>query len=139
MDIYTLAPGGIDAPKKAGDAGYDLRAAHGVIILPDTQKIIATGVWLAIPPGHVGMICDRSSIAAMGLSVAGGIIDSGYRGEVKVMLHNRSFGDCSIEAGTRIAQLLILPVATPPLVVVESIAALGQSERGAGGFGSTGE
>lgn len=119
----------------ADDAGMDLYALEDVWIGPGEGKLASTGVAMAIPQGHVGMIADRSSMAKKGIKTAGGIIDAGYRGEVKVILRNLSNEEIRLNAGERIAQLLILPIQTP--AVVES-ADLDSTARGEGGFGSTG-
>jgi len=83
----------------------------------------------------VGMVADRSSLASKGLKTAGGIIDAGYRGEIQVVLRNLTQQDVRLEAGDRVAQLLILPVALP---AIEEVAELSDTARAAGGFGSTG-
>jgi dUTP pyrophosphatase len=81
------------------------------------------------------MIADRSSMAKKGLKTAGGIIDAGYRGEIQVVLWNLSREEALVKKGERLAQMLILPIATPAVLEVKE---LGQTSRGEGGFGSTG-
>ena len=117
------------------DAGLDLRALDAVEIAPGRGVKIRTGIAMEIPQGFVGMIADRSSLAARGLKTAGGIIDSGYRGEVQIVMRNLTHEGQRLEAGERMAQLLIIPVALPE---VEEVSGLSESARAQGGFGSTG-
>lgn len=122
-----------------GDAGYDLHAIENCRAVPGERVLVDTGLHLEIPGGCVGLVKDRSSVAAAGLQTIAGVIDSAYRGELKVLLVNLSDAPVDISAGQKIAQLLILPVSSPPIEFVESLADLSETERGAGGFGSTGE
>jgi dUTP pyrophosphatase len=121
------------------DAGYDLHAATGLILGPGERASVGTGIAVEIPAGHAGMVVPRSGLAArhgIGVVNAPGIIDAGYRGELRVLLINMDRSQrFEVQAGDRIAQLLIVPVAAPELVESR---ALGQTVRGAGGFGSTG-
>lgn len=121
----------------AGDAGLDLYALEDATLEPQGSVMLRTGVAMAIPDGHVGIIADRSSMAKRGLKIAGGIIDSGYRGEVHIVLWNLGKTPEVLKAGDRVAQLMVVPVviATPQAV---TMAELGGSERGAKGFGSSG-
>ncbi len=113
----------------------DLYASEDAVI-PAGEGILAkTGCAFAIPKGFVGMIADRSSMGKKGIKSAGGIIDAGYRGEVMVILRNLTGADFKIARGERIAQMLILPIATPAVLEVQS---LDSTARGAGGFGSSG-
>lgn len=122
-----------------GDAGYDLHAAEAATIGPGERASVGTGVAVAIPDGHAGLVVPRSGLAARhGISVvnAPGLIDSGYRGEVRVLLLNTDRADpFEVEPGDRIAQLVLVAVETPSLEEVEE---LDETVRGAGGFGSTG-
>jgi len=118
------------------DAGLDLYALEEMKIHPRGGTVARTGVAVALPQHHVGMIADRSSLAKKGLKTAGGIIDAGYRGEIQVVLWNLSSEEIRINKGERIAQLLILPIATP---AVSEVLALDQTQRGDKGFGSTGK
>jgi dUTP pyrophosphatase len=122
-----------------GDAGYDLHAAEAVTIGPGDRASVATGIAVAIPAGQAGLVVPRSGLAARnGISVvnAPGLIDSGYRGEVRVLLLNTDRDEpFSVEPGDRIAQLVLVDVETPEL---EEVAELDETARGAGGFGSTG-
>ena len=90
---------------------------------------------MGIPEGYVGFLKTRSSMALIGIDVVGGVIDSDYRGEVAVILHNTTPSVYNVKAGRRIAQLVILPVFTGPVQIVSDLDATG---RGSGGFGSTG-
>lgn len=127
----------ICAPFYAGDAGFDLVVNREVCISPRGFSRIQLDLFIAIPEGHVGMIKDRSGHAAGGLHVIGGVIDAGYRGRISIVFVNFSDHAKRFTDGDRIAQLLILPVATPALTRVDDLADLGSSERAARGFGST--
>lgn len=124
---------------KPGDAGYDLYALEDCTIAPWSRAMIPTGVYLEIPEGYVGFVKDRSSMALAGLHCFAGVIDASYRGEVKVILLNTNDTPYEIQAGHKIAQIIIIPCYTAPLEPVESIEALTATERGSGGFGSTGK
>lgn len=136
----VTAEGFIPERKHEGDAGADLRycGEKPVFLSPGERKNLPTGVYLEIPDGHVGLVCPRSGLAVkFGLTVLNspGIIDSGYRGEIRVPLVNLGDLTITINPGDRIAQLLVLSVAASAFVPVD---VLGESERGAAGFGSTG-
>jgi dUTP pyrophosphatase len=122
-----------------GDAGYDLHAAEAVTIAPGDRASVGTGIAVAIPAGQAGLVVPRSGLAARhGISVvnAPGLIDSGYRGELRVLLLNTDRAQpFSVEPGDRIAQLVLVDVETPEL---EEVVELDETARGAGGFGSTG-
>lgn len=121
---------------RAGDAGMDLYATEKAIIQPGERKIIGTGIAMAIPNGNVGLIWDRSGLAVkQGLKSLGGVIDSNYRGEIKVVLHNLSQETFSVEEGMRVAQILIQPIEQKELLEVKE---LDETERGAEKFGSSG-
>ena len=124
---------------RPSDAGLDLHATAPVEIAPGARVLVATGLALAIPPGFAGLVLPRSGLALRhGVTVlnAPGLIDAGYRGEVKVLLVNHDPSvTVTLARGERIAQLVVQPVETAELIEVE---ALPESERGAGGFGSTG-
>tara|TARA_Y100001951_G_scaffold105377_1_gene122760 strand:+ start:11977 stop:12462 length:486 start_codon:yes stop_codon:yes gene_type:complete len=137
---------------KPGDAGIDLRATRygeldlepkqglaGIVLDPGRCELIGTGLAIHIAdPGYVGLIVPRSGLGHKHGLILGngtGIIDSGYTGELKVSLWNRSDTPYTVEPGERIAQLLIVPVVQAQFRVVESFEA---SERGEGGFGSSG-
>jgi dUTP pyrophosphatase len=122
-----------------GDAGLDLRAARDCVIAPLERTMIPTGLKVAIPAGYAGFVQPRSGLAArVGLSMANtpGLIDSQYRGEVTIIAINLDpETGISIKRGDRIAQLVILPV---PLVQIEEVTALDETERSSCGFGSSG-
>lgn len=126
----------LENPRK-GDAGFDLRAAASVVILAGAQAVIPTGVHCSIPLGWVGVIKDRSSVALRGLHTHAGVIDASYRGEIKILMANRSGESFPVEIGDKIAQMVIIPHLTHGLEARE-LSELGGSERGHGGFGSTG-
>lgn len=122
----------------ADDAGADLFAVEAVTIPAGERRDVGTGIALAIPEGYAGLVLPRSGLAFRhGLMVvnAPGLIDAGYRGEVRVCLFNSGPEAFTIEPGDRIAQLLIQAVATPTFRAEEALPA---SVRGADGFGSTG-
>jgi len=130
----------LDLPRyeTEGSAGLDLRADEPVALAPGERALVPTGLALEIPPGFEGQVRPRSGLAArhgVGLLNAPGTVDSDYRGEVKVILVNLGREPVRFERGERIAQLVIAPVARATLQEVE---ALGDTGRGAGGFGSTG-
>ena len=117
------------------DAGLDLYCLGKFELLSGETKPISTGVAMEIPQGYVGLVRDRSSLGKRGITVLAGVVDSGYRGEIAVVLHNLSIERHSFEAGAKIAQMLLLPVSTMAVVEVEELAS---SERGGRGFGSSG-
>jgi dUTP pyrophosphatase len=121
-----------------GDGGVDLHAREDATLQPGERVIVPTGVAVAVPEGHAGLVTPRSGLAARsGISVVNGpgLLDSGYRGEIKVILINLGQEAVEIARGDRIAQLVVVPVATQEFEVVDE---LPESSRGAGGFGSTG-
>ena len=121
-----------------GDAGVDLYAAEAVALAPGERATVPTGVAVAIPEGYAGLVAPRSGLAqrhGLGIVNAPGVVDAGYRGEIRVLLVNHGSEPVSLARGERIAQLLVIPVSTVDVVEVYQ---LPPSERGAGGFGSTG-
>ncbi len=118
------------------DAGLDLFALERHTLQPGEGRIFKTGIAIEINPGFVGLVWDRSSMGKKGIKTMGGVIDSGYRGEVGVILWNISKEPQEIMSGDKIAQLLIQPISTPQTKEVEI---LSSSERGVGGFGSSGK
>jgi dUTP pyrophosphatase len=122
-----------------GDAGLDLRANAEAHVLPGERAMIPTGIAVAIPPGHAGLVLPRSGLASKrGLTVvnAPGLIDSGYRGEIIVAVVNLDRADAvTIARGDRVAQLVIVAV---PDVAPVWVSTLPDSSRGGDGFGSTG-
>lgn len=129
-----------DLPTRAHptDAGLDLYAAETVHIPPRVVTLVPTGIAVAIPTGHVGLLVARSSLAvkqSMTLANGVGVIDSDYRGEIQVPITPLDGCRNLVHAGTRIAQLIVLPIALPRLDVVPQ---LPHTDRGNGSFGSTG-
>ena len=120
----------------ADDAGLDLYNLEDFHLEAGEGRTVKTGIALAVPPGHVGMVADRSSLGKRGLKTAGGIIDAGYRGEIHIVLWNISGEVFELKRGERLAQLLIVPIATP---AVEEVTSLDETARGAKGFGSSGK
>jgi dUTP pyrophosphatase len=122
-----------------GDAGLDLHALEAFALAPGQRASVGTGIAVEIPPGHAGLVLPRSGLAARhGISVvnAPGLIDSGYRGEIKVLLLNTDPETLfEAAAGDRIAQLVVAPVTEPDVVEVD---VLSMTQRGEGGFGSSG-
>lgn len=128
----------LPAYARPGDAGLDLRAAPSVTLKPGERSVVPTGLRLAIPEGHAGLVLPRSGLALKhGITVlnAPGVIDAGYRGEIRVLLINHGAEPVTLGRGERIAQLVIQPVAQARLVETER---LPDSSRREGGFGSTG-
>ncbi|HEY2742520.1 MAG TPA: dUTP diphosphatase [Gaiellaceae bacterium] len=131
---------GATLPTRAyeGDAGLDLSACERVELGPGERAVVGTGLTVAIPDGHAGFVQPRSGLAARhGITILNtpGLVDSGYRGELKVVLLNTDRSELFVvEPGMRIAQLVVVPVALPePREVTE----LADSERGEKGFGSS--
>lgn len=125
-------------PQRAteGSAGYDLCAAVDCSVEGGGRLAIATEISIAVPPGHYGRIAPRSGLAMkQGINVGAGVIDVDYRGKVAVCLFNHSDSTFAIKAGDRIAQLILERISTPAVVEVDALEA---TERGTGGFGSTG-
>ena len=119
-----------------GDAGLDLFSADDVVLEKGQVLDVPTGIKVAIPEGYMGLVWDKSGVSLRGVHRLAGVIDSGYRGEVKVVLANMSDEPFVISKGMKIAQLLIQPVTAVKVVEVED---LGETPRGEGGFGSTGK
>lgn len=128
-------------PKRSdpGAAGYDVFSRIDTILAPGQRQLIPTGIALEIPSDHYGRIAPRSGLAnGGGIHILGGVIDSSYRGEVKVILINFGIETVNIRSGDRIAQLIFEKISTPNLNIV-SYEALTSSARGIGGFGSSGK
>jgi dUTP pyrophosphatase len=122
-----------------GDAGLDLYACESAHIGPGERWSVGTGVGVEVPEGHAGLVLPRSGLArdhGIALVNAPGLIDSGYRGELRVLLLNTDPAETfRVEPGDRIAQLVLTPIATPEVAEVPTLA---ESMRGGGGFGSSG-
>lgn len=142
ISVKLLRPGArIPTYGTEASAGADLYACmqDKVEVGPGQSVMIPTGIAMEIPKGYAGLVFARSSMGAKrGLAPANkvGVIDSDYRGEIRVVLHNHSGEPQSVEPGERVAQLLIVPVFTPGFQETEK---LSDTSRGAGGFGSTGK
>ena len=140
VPIQLLDPS-LDMPSYAyvGDAGLDIRSSESCVLEPFERKLISCGIALAIPQGFAGFVLPRSGLASKhGISIvnAPGLIDSNYRGEIKVILVNLDPHEpFEVSRGDRIAQLVIMPV---PPVLLEPSEELPDTERGSGGFGSSG-
>lgn len=121
------------------DAGLDLCSRDALVLGPGERAVVATGIAVEIPAGHAGLVCPRSGLAArhgIGVVNGPGVIDAGYRGEVRVVLHNTDPDTpFRIAPGDRIAQLLVVPVLLGGAVEVDE---LSDASRAAAGFGSTG-
>lgn len=130
------APHSLPQKQTAGSAGFDICSVEPVKIPPHTRMLIRSGWAVQIPEGCVGDIRSRSSLACKGIDVLAGVIDSDYRGELKVLLQNSTAIPFEIDAGDRIAQLLVLPLWNGEIQEVDYMA---MTSRGTGGFGSTGK
>lgn len=119
-----------------GDAGLDLFSCEDSVLKPGEVRPVLTGIRMAIPSGYVGLIWDKSGISLQGLHRLAGVVDSSYRGEVKVVMINLSDGPFVIEKGRKIAQMLIQPIQSVNVIEVEE---LENTSRGESGFGSTGK
>ena len=124
-------------PKRAheADAGYDLRSPIKTMIYAGESVVIDTGVHIQIPRGFVGMLKSKSGLNVNHDIVGEGVIDSGYTGSIRVKLYNHGDESYMIEVGDKISQIVFLPIYTPELELVEE---LEETERGDGGFGSSG-
>jgi dUTP pyrophosphatase len=125
----------IPAYAHPGDAGMDLFSSVDMEIGPGETKPVPTGIQMAIPPGFVGLVWDKSGLSLKGVHRLAGVVDAGYRGEVQVVMTNLGGEPFAIRAGMKIAQMLIQAVESPVLVETDS---LDDTSRGRGGFGSTG-
>lgn len=123
----------------AGDAGADLATVESIYLAPGERKVVGTGIAVAIPSGYVGLVCPRSGLAARtGLSIVNspGVIDAGYRGEVKVCLINTDQSSpIELASGDLVAQMVVQPIGCISYQMVDS---LPESDRGTGGYGSSG-
>ena len=140
LPLVLLDPG-LPVPARAhpDDAGLDLRTTTDVEIAPGERALVGTGVAVALPPGHAGLVCPRSGLAAregLGVVNAPGIVDAGYRGEIRVCLVNHDpRRTVVLRRGDRVAQLVVQRVELPAVRVVDELPVSG---RGADGWGSSG-
>ena len=122
-----------------GDAGADLQSTETLTLQPGERATVGTGISIALPEGYLAFIVPRSGLAAKhGITIVNspGTVDAGYRGEIKVTLLNTDTTSAfEIAAGDRIAQMIVMPFASPNFIAVDELPA---SERGTGGFGSSG-
>lgn len=117
------------------DAGYDIYAMEARAVPAQGSAVFDTGVHIEIPRGYVGFLKSKSGLNVKYGLVGEGVIDSGFSGSIRVKLYNNSREDYQVEAGDKISQIVLLPIITPELEIVNE---LGETERGAGGFGSSG-
>lgn len=118
------------------DAGLDLYAREEAVVLPYSSEKFDTGVHVEIPPGYVGMVKSKSGLNVRHGITSEGVIDAGYTGSIMVKLYNHTPEGVLIQKNQKISQLVIMPIATPTLELVDK---LEETERGNGGFGSTGK
>lgn len=138
MEIRVKLDEGAYAPERAHatDAGLDIKSPKQYGVMPYARTKIDTGVHVEIPEGYVGMLKSKSGLMAWNGITSEGTIDAGYTGSIQVVLFNNSRDVFIVEPGMKISQLVILPVETPRIRVVDSIEG---GERGDNGFGSTGK
>ncbi|MBI5306499.1 dUTP diphosphatase [Candidatus Wolfebacteria bacterium] len=118
------------------DAGLDLYSVEDVILKPGERHAVKTGIKMEIPEGYVGLIWDKSGLAVKnGAKTMAGVVDAGYRGEIKIVLINLGEEDFVIKKNSKIAQMLIQKIEHPKIEIVSE---LNESQRGENGFGSTG-
>lgn len=133
--VCRVAGGFVPSYAYPGDAGADLCSATDTVISARGKMLVSTGIRLALPDGHVGLIWPRSGMAVKhGIDCGAGVIDSQYRGEVKILLFNHSDGEYFIKKGDRIAQLLVQKVEAVEFLPVDDLDDTGRSGNG---FGST--
>lgn len=137
MVLKVKLDAGAKYPERAHttDAGLDLRSPINKVIEPNGRAVIDTGVHVAIPEGYVGLLTSKSGLMARGGLTSRGTIDSGYTGSIRVVLFNHSCVPYAVSEGDKITQLVIVPIITPTF---EQVDELDDTERGSGGFGSTG-
>ena len=141
LQVRILHPAAVPpARSRAGDAAFDLRCVEGFSLAPGQRAVVPTGVAVALPDGHAGLVVPRSGLAARyGISVVNGpgLIDPSYRGELRVVLVNLGDEPYHGEPGDRIAQLLLVPFVAPAARVVDELPESADG-RGEHGFGSSG-
>ena len=137
LQFHLSAGAKLEAPRE-GDAGFDLRTLEDIVIQPHEQIAVPTGLRVAIPEGWVGIVKDRSSMAKNRIYTHAGVIDAAYRGEVKILLSNDGNEPYTLAKGDKVAQMIVIPCITG-CEQVETEEELGATERGEGGFGSTGK
>jgi dUTP pyrophosphatase len=137
MKIKIKLDEGAKMPERAHstDAGADLRAPHDVLVMAKGSVVIDTGVHIELPPNTVGMLKSKSGLNVKHGITSEGVIDVGYTRSIAVKLYNHSDKPYEVKAGDKISQLVIMPILTPDFELVDE---LEETERGDGGFGSTG-
>jgi dUTP pyrophosphatase len=121
-----------------GSAGYDIFSIDSVTIEPGSRRLIATGISLEVPEYYYIRVAPRSGLSVKGIDVGAGVVDSSYRGEVKVLLINNSNESYNVQEGDRIAQLIMERCGNAEITILEYYDELSMSERGENGFGSSG-
>ena len=139
LRVKRISPGAkLPVYGHPGDAGMDLFAAEEVVLGAGEVKAVPTGVKMAIPGGYVGLIWDKSGVSLQGMHRLAGVVDAGYRGEVKVVMVNLGKKPYVFKIGQKVAQMLIQPVQAVEVIDVGEDE-LDETSRGEGGFGSTGK
>jgi dUTP pyrophosphatase len=141
LEVRLVHPDAVAPTRtRSGDAGYDLRATERISVPQDGRRLVGTGIAIALPEGIAGLVTPRSGLAiehGITLLNSPGLIDPNYRGEIKVIVHNTGERRYTIEAGDRIAQLLLVPCLTPEVRTVDELPP-SHDGRGEAGFGSSG-
>ena len=132
--MKIVVDGNIPTRAHKHDAGLDLYATKSGWLLPKSRKVFGTGLHAAIPSGYVGMLTSKSGLMLKGIT-SRGTIDCDYTGEIKAVLFNHSWKPMRIKRGQKITQMVLVPIIVPDL---ECVDCLEETERAAGGFGSTG-
>ncbi|TID13287.1 hypothetical protein CANINC_004973 [Pichia inconspicua] len=142
LQVHLLNSNGTPPTKGSSlAAGYDIYASEATVIPANGRALVSTALAVVCPEGTYARIAPRSGLAVKnGIATGAGVVDADYRGEVKVLLFNHSATDFAIAKGDRIAQLILERIVTPDVVVLDDAQwdAVNNTERGAGGFGSTG-
>ena len=120
-------------------AAFDLYVPEAVVIEGNTTTKIPCGIKVEIPRGYFGMLKERSSMAVRGLHATAGVIDNDYRGEITLLMRNTTSEDFDVKAGDRVAQLILIPQYKKAVEEVDDLLGLSGTDRGDGGFGSTGQ
>lgn len=136
VDVVVDPDACIPTRAHKNDAGMDLCATESGWILPKSMKVFDTGFHIAIPQGFVGMLTSKSGLMMKGVT-SRGTIDSGYTGSIRAVLFNHSWKPIKIHKGQKITQLVLMPIVVP--VFCRFVDSLEETDRGAGGFGSTGK
>lgn len=136
--MKVLLDKGAYMPERAHktDAGLDIKSPFSFVIPKGGARVIDTGVHIQLPSGTVGMLKSKSGLNIKHGITSEGVIDEGYTGSIRAKLYNNGGGDVIIDKGDKITQLVILPILTPDIEIVDS---LEETERGANGFGSSGK